>query len=130
VDLQNCACGKRACVAKAFGGVAQLAKLRGGRGLERTWLFWDSNTLRVETSEAKSSLITSRRLFAVGSKSALPKAFESRKSARDDLARSVGSRRSSREPLVIGGGYLGMELGTVYASLGSRLSSWKPWMEF
>src|SRR5207245_478349 len=83
--------------------------------------FEDSRTLRVETGQGQKFLRYEQGIVAVGSKSAMPKAFD------------LGNPRimTSREALevedipdnllVVGGGYIGMELGTVYAALGSKV---------
>ena len=83
--------------------------------------FEDSKTLRVETSEGQKFVTFDAAIIAVGSKSAIPKAF--------DLGnpRIMTSREALEVPdvpgtlLIVGGGYIGMELGTVYATLGSKV---------
>jgi dihydrolipoamide dehydrogenase len=112
---------KESVVTKLAGGVAQLAKMRGVQVIYGRGYFEDSQTLRVETAEGQQLIKYDQAIIAVGSKSALPKAFD------------LGNPRvmTSREALevedvpdnllVVGGGYIGMELGTVYAALGSKV---------
>src|SRR5262245_40235253 len=121
VDLKKLRAWKDSVLAKLSGGVFQLAKLRGVEVWNGRGYFEDSNTLRVETSEGQKLINYDQAIIAVGSKSALPKAFD------------LGNHRimTSREALevedipenliAVGGGYIGRELGTVYATLGSKV---------
>jgi len=47
-----------------------------------------------------------------------------------DLARGARNRRHPETLLVLAAAYIGMELGTVYAALGSKCSSSKQWTPF
>jgi dihydrolipoamide dehydrogenase len=122
IDLEKLRAWKDSVLEKLSGGIRTLAKARnvsimGGRGY-----FEDDKTLRVETAEGQKFINFNHAIIAVGSKSAMPKAF--------DLGnpRVMTSREALNVPevpetlLVIGGGYIGMELGTVYAGLGSKVT--------
>jgi dihydrolipoamide dehydrogenase len=121
VDLEKLRAWKDSIIGKLSGGVASLAKLRGVEVLCGRGYFEDSKTLRVETSEGQKFVTFDAAIIAVGSKSAIPKAF--------DLGnpRVMTSREALDVPdvpgtlLIVGGGYIGMELGTVYATLGSKV---------
>src|SRR5204863_33098 len=67
---------KDSVLAKLSGGVAQLAKLRGVEVWNGRGYFEDSHTLRVETAEGQKLINYDQAIVAVGSKSALPKAFD------------------------------------------------------
>ncbi len=121
VDLAKLRTWKDNVMAKLSGGVAQLAKLRGvdvwnGRGY-----FEDSKTLRVETAEGQKFINFEQAIVAVGSKSALPKAFDLGNPRIMTSREALEVEEIPENLLVIGGGYIGMELGTVYASLGSKI---------
>ena len=121
IDVVKLKSWKDSILARLSGGIAQLAKMRGVQVLCGRGYFEDSNTLRVETEQGQQFVKYDHAIVAVGSQSALPKAFD------------LGNPRvmTSREALevedipasllVIGGGYIGMELGTVYATLGSKV---------
>jgi len=121
IDLAKLRSWKESILQKLSQGVSQLAQKRGVEVLYGRGYFEDSNTLRVETEAGQQFLNFDKAIVAVGSKSALPKAF--------DLGnpRVMTSREALEIPdvpedlLVVGGGYIGMELGTVYAALGSRV---------
>jgi dihydrolipoamide dehydrogenase len=122
IEVEKLRAWKNAIVEKLAGGVASLAKARGVEVLNGRGYFENSTTLRVETRGGQKFLEFQKAIVAVGSKSALPKAF--------DLGnpRIMTSREALDVPeipenlLVVGGGYIGMELGTVYAALGSRVT--------
>jgi len=121
IDLEKLRAWKESVVDKLANGVATLAKLRGVEVLHGRGYFEDSRTLRVETGEGQKFVTYDSAIVAVGSKSAMPKAF--------DLGnpRIMTSREALDVPdipgtlLIVGGGYIGMELGTVYATLGSKV---------
>jgi len=121
IDLDKLRAWKNSVIDKLSGGVASLAKMRGVQVLQGRGYFEDSRTLRVETADGQKFVTYDTAIIAVGSKSAIPKAF--------DLGnpRIMTSREALEVPdvpgtlLIVGGGYIGMELGTVYATLGSKV---------
>jgi dihydrolipoamide dehydrogenase len=122
IEVEKLRTWKASIIEKLSGGIATLAKARGVEVLNGRGYFENSKTLRVETKDGQKFLEFQKAIVAVGSKSALPKAF--------DLGnpRIMTSREALEVPdipeslLVIGGGYIGMELGTVYAALGSQVT--------
>lgn len=122
VDLDKLRAWKNGILEKLTGGVAMIAQKRGVQVLAGRGHFEDAHTLRVETAEGQRFLKFEKAIIAVGSLPALPRAF--------DLAnpRIMTSTEALEVPdiperlLVVGGGYIGMELGTVYATLGSRVT--------
>jgi dihydrolipoamide dehydrogenase len=121
VDLAKLRQWKDAVIAKLSSGVAQLAKLRGVEVWAGRGYFEDSNTLRVETEEGQKFINYEQAIVAVGSKSALPKAFDLGNPRVMTSREALEVEEIPENLLVIGGGYIGMELGTVYASLGSKI---------
>src|SRR5215472_8688400 len=112
---------KESIIAKLAGGVAQLAKLRGVQVMQGRGYFEDSNTLRVETEQGQQFINYEQAIIATGSKSALPKAFDLGNPRVMTSREALEVEEIPENLLVIGGGYIGMELGTVYASLGSKI---------
>ncbi len=121
IDLDKLRAWKNSVLAKLTGGIGTLAKARGVEVIMGKAHFDDSRTLRVETATGQQYLAFDHAIVAVGSVPALPKAF--------DLGnpRVMTSTEALEIPdiparlLVIGAGYIGMELGTVYALLGSEV---------
>lgn len=109
------------------GGLAQLAKRRNVRVINARGIFVDSETLQLEggdpkTYENEQRLTFDHCILATGSVPAMPKMF---KIASPRVMDSTGALALEDVPamlLVIGGGYIGLEMGTVYAELGSAVS--------
>src|ERR1051325_9659785 len=121
VDLVKLRAWKDSVLAKLSGGVSQLAKLRGVEVWNGRGYFEDSNTLRVETAEGQKFINYEQAILAVGSRSALPKAFDLGNPRVMTSREALEVEEIPENLLVIGGGYIGMELGTVYATLGSKI---------
>ena len=122
VDLTKLRAWKDSILAKLSGGVAQLAKMRGVEVWNGRGYFEDSNTLRVETAEGQKFVRYDQAIVAVGSKSAMQKAFDLGNPRVMTSREALEVEDIPQEMLVIGGGYIGMELGTVYAALGSKVT--------
>ncbi|HHY84902.1 MAG TPA: dihydrolipoyl dehydrogenase [Verrucomicrobia bacterium] len=121
VDLAKLRAWKDSILAKLSGGVAQLAKMRGVEIWHGRGYFEDSNTLRVETPEGQKFISYEQAIIAVGSKSAVPKAFDLGNPRVMTSREALEVEEVPENLLVVGGGYIGMELGTVYATLGSKV---------
>ena len=121
VDLTRLRAWKESVLQKLGGGIAMLAKSRGVQVLHGRGHFEDSNTLRVETADGQAFVHYDKAIIAVGSKSAMPKAFDLGNPRIMTSREALELEEVPGDLLVVGGGYIGMELGTVYASLGSRV---------
>jgi len=102
-----------------LGGKAQKLKLTHIRGLAR---FRDSHSLHITTNEgSESTLSFEQAIIATGSRpTALPGIEPG-----DRIIDSTGALELADVPktmLVVGGGYIGRELGSAYAALGSQVS--------
>src|SRR5438270_7584488 len=121
IDLAKLRAWKESVLAKLSGGVAQLAKLRGVEVWNGRGHFEDSHTLRVETEQGQKLIHFEQAIIAVGSKSAMPKAFDLGNPRVMTSREALEVEEIPANLLVVGGGYIGMELGTVYATLGSKV---------
>src|SRR6516164_9222211 len=108
-------------MAKLSSCIAQLAKMRGVQVMQGRGYFEDSHTLRVETDQGQQFIQYEQAIIAVGSKSAMPKAFDLGNPRIMTSREALEVEDIPENLLVIGGGYIGMELGTVYATLGSKV---------
>jgi dihydrolipoamide dehydrogenase len=121
LNLDKMRSWKESILEKLGQGIKNLAQKRNVEICQGRAYFEGSTTLRIETEEGQQFVQFEKAIIAVGSKSAMPKAF--------DLGnpRIMTSREALELPevpeqlLVVGGGYIGMELGTVYARLGSKV---------
>ncbi len=121
VDLSKLRAWKESILAKLGGGVAQLAKMRNVQVIQGRGYFENSNTLRVETDQGQQFIQFETAILAVGSRPALPKAFDLGNPRIMTSTEALEIEDIPESLLVVGGGYIGMELGTVYAALGSRI---------
>lgn len=121
LDLPKLRAWKESVLAKLSGGVATLAKARGVQVINGRGYFEDSRTLRVETEQGQQFINYEHAIVAVGSKSAMPKAFDLGNPRVMTSKEALEVEDIPESLLVIGGGYIGMELGTVYATFGSQV---------
>lgn len=126
IDIDALRAWKNKVVGKNAGGVRQLAKSRGVE-LIRAWaMFQDSQTLRLtDAEEAGKDLGTlsfDKAVLAVGSRPAKIKALDIDSPRVMDSTDALEIVDVPGSLLVIGGGYIGLEMGTVYAALGSEVT--------
>lgn len=122
IDVTKLRAWKESVIQKLSGGLAMLAQKRDVQVLYGRGYFEDSKTLRLETSEGQSFVHYEQAIVAVGSKSAMPKAFDLGNPRIMTSREALEIEEIPKELLIVGGGYIGMELGTVYASLGSSVT--------
>ncbi len=98
-----------------------LAEKRGVQVIYGRGYFEDSQTLRVETEQGQQFINYDHAIIATGSKPAMPKAFDLGNPRIMTSTEALETEDIPENLLVVGGGYIGMELGTVYATLGSKV---------
>lgn len=121
IDLGKLRAWKESILQRLGNGVAQLAQKRSVRVLRGRGYFEDSNTLRVETDQGQQFVRFQHAIIATGSKPAMPRAFDLGNPRVMTSTEALEIEEIPKRLLVIGGGYIGMELGTVYATLGSEV---------
>lgn len=108
-------------VGKLTGGIAQLTRGRGVEVLRGRATFEDANTVKVD-GEKPIRVRFKNCIVATGSLPAVPKVFQL---GDDRIMDSTGALLLPDVPgklLVIGGGYIGLEIGSVYAALGTKVT--------
>ena len=121
IDVAKLRAWKESIVIRLADGIAQLAKMRGVQIVVGRGHFEDSTTLRVETEQGQQFIKYDNAIIAVGSKSAMPKAFDLGNPRVMTSREALEVEDIPESLLVVGGGYIGLELGTVYATLGSKV---------
>jgi dihydrolipoamide dehydrogenase len=121
LDLQRMRAWKESILEKLAGGIKSLAGMRKVEVMHGRGIFEDSHTLRVETAEGQKFVQFEKAIVAVGSKPALPKLFDLGNPRVMTSTEALEVEEVPENLLIIGGGYIGMELGTVYAALGSKV---------
>jgi dihydrolipoamide dehydrogenase len=123
IDVARLRSFKEGVVNKLTGGLGQLSKQRKVTYIRGDASFDNSNTVRVKKQTSGEDVLSfDRIIIATGSRPAVipslkldtPRMLDSTSAL--DLADVPGTL------LVVGGGYIGLELGTVYAALGSKVS--------
>ena len=122
VDTEKLQAWKESILDKLSAGIASVGKNRNVEILHGRGYFEDSNTLRVETEQGQKYVRYEKAIVAVGSKPALPKTFDLGNPRVMTSTEALDIPDIPEELLVVGGGYIGMELGTVYATLGSKVT--------
>jgi dihydrolipoamide dehydrogenase len=123
IDVARLRSFKEGVVNKLTGGLGQIAKARKVQYVRGDASFENSTTVRVAKADGGSETLSfDRIILATGSR---PAAIPSLKLDSPRMLDSTSALDLSDVPatlLVIGGGYIGLELGTVYAALGSKVS--------
>jgi dihydrolipoamide dehydrogenase len=126
IDVDKVRARKEKVISTLSGGLGQLAKRRKVQVITARGVFEDSTTLRLEGDDASipegGKLTYDHLILATGSIPAMPAAFDL---GSERIMSSSGALELVDVPrrlLVIGGGYIGLEMGTVYANLGSEVS--------
>jgi len=121
INLDQLRSWKNSILEKLGQGIKGLAQKRGVQMIHGRGHFEDSQTLRVETPEGQKFIRYEKAIIAVGSKPAMPSAFDLGNKRIMTSTEALEIEDIPRDLLVVGGGYIGMELGTVYAALGSNV---------
>jgi dihydrolipoamide dehydrogenase len=120
VDLEALRAFKGKVVAKLTGGLAGMAKARKVTVLTGVGAFESPNVLSVAMDGKKTTVKFASAIIAAGSQAAkLPFLPEDPRIV--DSTGALELRSRPKKLLVIGGGIIGLEMGTVYSSLGARL---------
>jgi dihydrolipoamide dehydrogenase len=123
IDLPRLRFWKEGVVKKLTGGLGVLTKQRKVEYIQGKVAFENSNTLRVSrTNGGEDSLSFDRIVIATGSRPAIIPSLKLETPRMMDSTSALDLTEVPGTLLVIGGGYIGLELGTVYAALGSKVS--------
>ncbi len=126
IDVDKVRARKEKVIATLCGGLANLAKRRNVTVIQAKGVFENSTTLRLEgdhESIPPEKLLTFEHcILATGSVPAMPPNFNI---GSDRVMDSTGALALADIPaslLVVGGGYIGLEMASVYANLGTKVS--------
>ena len=120
VDLDALRAWKSKVVGKLTGGLTGMARARKVTVLQGTGNFTGANRLAVEGKDGRKLVAFNNAIIAAGSQSAkLPFIPEDPRIV--DSTAALELRQRPKRLLIIGGGIIGLEMGTVYSTLGARL---------
>jgi dihydrolipoamide dehydrogenase len=123
IDLARLRSFKESVVNKLTGGLGQLSKQRKVQYIQGSAEFQKSNTLRISKTDGTDvSLGFDRIIIATGSRPAVIPSLRLDSPRMLDSTGALDLKDIPGTLLVVGGGYIGLELGSVYAALGTRVS--------
>lgn len=127
IDLDKLRSWKQGIVEKLAGGVEQLASRRNVRVMYAHASFADAGTLRLEQAgehdpPEHDTLQFDQAIIASGSVPAMPGMFRTDDGRVMDSSGALNLHDIPQRLLVVGGGYIGLEMGSVYAALGSQVT--------
>ncbi|CAH2906830.1 MAG: Dihydrolipoamide dehydrogenase of pyruvate dehydrogenase complex (EC [uncultured Paraburkholderia sp.] len=120
IDLDKLRDFKSGVVRKLTGGLAGMAKARKVEVVTGTGAFVDPNHMEVQTEGGKKIVRFKQAIIAAGSEAVkLPFIPEDPRVV--DSTGALELRQIPQRMLVIGGGIIGLEMATVYATLGAQI---------
>ena len=122
IDLVKLLAHKNKVVGKLTGGLAAMAKMRKVTVVTGNGEFTDPNHLTVAMPDGKKQTIHFKNAIIAAGSEAVKLPFFPNDDPR--VMTSTGALELRQKPekmLVVGGGIIGLELGTVYSTLGTRL---------
>jgi dihydrolipoamide dehydrogenase len=122
IDIAKLRGWKDAVVKKQTGGLGLLAKSRKVEFIQGRASIVDARTRSVETAGGERTVETDYIIIATGSRPAAVPGVSIDSPRVLDSTPALDVPDVPKRLLVVGGGYIGLELGTVYAVLGSKVS--------
>ncbi len=123
IDLDQLRRFKDKVVGQLTGGVGMLSRQRKVRFIQGRGQFVDSHTLAVTHGDGSASQVQFEyAIIAAGSHPTVVPAFNIGSERIMDSTSALALPEIPDTLLVVGGGYIGLELGSVYAALGSKVT--------
>ena len=120
VDINALRAHKEGVIAKLTKGLAGMAKQRKVTVIQGTGQFTSPHTLEVATADGTQTVTFKQAIIAAGSQSVkLP--FMPQDERVMDSTGALALADVPERMLVVGGGIIGLEMATVYATLGSKI---------
>lgn len=123
IDLDKLRTWKESVVGKLTGGLGILSKQRKIRYVQGTAKFINSKTIKVDKAEGGAEeIMIDKAIIATGSVIATIPALNIKSKRLLNSTTALDLPEIPKSLLVIGGGYIGLELGSVYNALGTKVS--------
>jgi dihydrolipoamide dehydrogenase len=123
VDLEKLRSFKNRVVGSLTGGIETLCKARGVELIKSRGTFQSSDRLELKSASGEVRTLTfDHAIVATGSLPAMPPIFAIGDERVMDSTGALELKDVPPRLLVIGGGYIGLEMGSVYAALGSAVT--------
>ena len=126
IDMAKLLAHKNKVVGKLTGGLAAMAKMRKVTVVTGHGEFADPHHMKVTDADGKSQTLRFKNAIIAAGSEAVKLPFLLTPELRDDprVMTSTGALELRQKPekmLVVGGGIIGLEMATVYSTLGARL---------
>ena len=122
VDLTQMCEWKDSVVDQLTGGVGKLCKANGVELLEGTASFVDEHTVEITEDGESTELAFEHAIIATGSRPIQIPGFEYSDEPVWSSTDALAATERPDELVVVGGGYIGMELSTVFAKQGTEVT--------
>ena len=123
IDLARLRSWKESVVKKLTGGLGILSKQRHVEYIQGRAAFENSTTLRISKTDSTEAVLSfDRIILATGSRPAIIPALKLDSPRLMDSTEALNLEDIPGSLLVVGGGYIGLEVGSVYAALGTRVT--------
>ncbi len=123
ITLSKMRSWKNDVVEKLTGGLGDLGKRRKINYIQGTAKFKSNTTLAVTENDGDEyELEFKNAVLATGSSPLMPGAFQSDSDRVMTSTEALEIEEIPKSLLIVGGGYIGLEMGTVYATLGSKVT--------
>ena len=123
IDLDKLRGFKEKVVGQLTGGISGLCKSRKVELVEARGSFLDSHTMQLACKDGTTRKLNfETAIVATGSQPAMPPIFNIGDERVMDSTGALELKDVPGRLLVIGGGYIGLEMGSVYAALGSEVT--------
>src|SRR5271168_1541344 len=123
IDLARLRSWKEGVVKKLTGGLGILSKQRKVKYVQGRAAFENSTTLRITKADGSDEVLSfDRIILATGSRPAIVPSLKIDSPRMMDSTGALNLEDIPGTLLVVGGGYIGLELGSVYAALGTRVT--------
>ncbi|MBX9880297.1 MAG: dihydrolipoyl dehydrogenase [Candidatus Obscuribacterales bacterium] len=122
IDINALRTWKQGVTDKLAQGIVGMCKSAGVEIVVGHAEFQDSKTLRVEQEHGSMRVNFKHAILATGSRPVVPKGLDLQSKRLMDSTSALAIEEIPKKLLIIGGGYIGLEMGTVYAALGAEVT--------
>ncbi|MCL4113507.1 UNVERIFIED_CONTAM: hypothetical protein GTU68_033662 [Idotea baltica] len=123
IDLDKVRDFKNGVVEKLTGGIEQLCKARGVKLIKARGTLTGSNSMSLKAADGTTSELEFEKcIVAVGSLPVFPGFLNIGDDRVMDSTGALDLKDIPKKLMVVGGGYIGLEMGSVYAALGSEVT--------
>ena len=121
IDLDKMRAGKEKVVAKLTGGLSALAKQRKVNVVQGNAQFESPRQISVQTEDGVKRIEFEQCIIAAGSRPVQIPGFPNDDERLMDSTGALALQDVPKSMLIIGGGIIGLEMATVYSTLGSKV---------